>query len=50
MSILPKNIRYLRKKNEWSQDYIAEKLGYKSLLHVPNTSAYYDCSQMYHFY
>ncbi len=30
MSILPKNIRYLRKKNEWSQDYIAEKLGYKS--------------------
>lgn len=30
MSILSKNIRYLRKKNEWSQDYIAEKLGYKS--------------------
>ncbi len=30
MAILPKNIRYLRKKNEWSQDYIAEKLGYKS--------------------
>lgn len=30
MSILPKNIRYLRKKNQWSQDYIAEKLGYKS--------------------
>lgn len=30
MSILPKNIRYLRKRNEWSQDYIAEKLGYKS--------------------
>lgn len=30
MSFLPKNIRYLRKKNEWSQDYIAEKLGYKS--------------------
>lgn len=30
MSFLQKNIRYLRKKNEWSQDYIAEKLGYKS--------------------
>lgn len=30
MSTLSKNIRYLRKKNEWSQDYIAEKLGYKS--------------------
>lgn len=30
MSILPKNIRYLRKANGWSQDYIAEKLGYKS--------------------
>lgn len=30
MSVLPKNIRYLRRKNEWSQDYIAEKLGYKS--------------------
>ncbi len=30
MSILPKNIRYLRKKNEWSQEYVAEKLGYKS--------------------
>lgn len=30
MSFLPKNIRYLRKKNEWSQEYIAEKLGYKS--------------------
>lgn len=28
--ILSKNIRYLRKKNGWSQDYIAEKLGYKS--------------------
>ena len=30
MSNLPKNIRYLRKKKDWSQDYIAEKLGYKS--------------------
>ncbi len=30
MSFLQKNIRYLRKKNEWSQDYIADKLGYKS--------------------
>lgn len=30
MSILPKNIRYLRKRNEWSQEYVAEKLGYKS--------------------
>ncbi|MCM1326928.1 MAG: helix-turn-helix domain-containing protein [Bacteroidales bacterium] len=30
MAFLSKNIRYLRKKNEWSQDYIAEKLGYKS--------------------
>lgn len=30
MTILSKNIRYLRKKNEWSQDYIADKLGYKS--------------------
>ena len=30
MSTLPKNIRYLRKANGWSQDYIAEKLGYKS--------------------
>lgn len=30
MSNLPKNIRYLRKKRDWSQDYIAEKLGYKS--------------------
>ena len=30
MTILSKNIRYLRKKNEWSQDYIAAKLGYKS--------------------
>lgn len=30
MATLPKNIRYLRKKNDWSQDYIAEKLGYKS--------------------
>ncbi len=27
---LSKNIRYLRKKNNWSQDFIAEKLGYKS--------------------
>ena len=30
MSFLQKNIRYLRKKNEWSQDYIANQLGYKS--------------------
>ena len=30
MTTLSKNIRYLRKKNEWSQEYIAEKLGYKS--------------------
>lgn len=30
MTTLSKNIRYLRKKREWSQDYIAEKLGYKS--------------------
>lgn len=30
MTIISKNIRYLRLKNEWSQDYIAEKLGYKS--------------------
>lgn len=30
MSFLQKNIRYLRKKNEWSQEYIADKLGYKS--------------------
>lgn len=30
MSFLQKNIRYLRKKNEWSQDFIADKLGYKS--------------------
>lgn len=30
MATLSKNIRYLRRKNEWSQDYIAEKLGYKS--------------------
>lgn len=27
---LAKNIRYLRKKMDWSQDFIAEKLGYKS--------------------
>lgn len=27
---LAKNIRYLRKKKNWSQEYIAEKLGYKS--------------------
>ena len=27
---LAKNIRYLRKKNGWSQDFLAEKLGYKS--------------------
>ena len=30
MSILSKNIRYLRKQKDWSQDYIADKLGYKS--------------------
>ncbi len=30
MTILSKNIRYLRKKRNWSQDYIALKLGYKS--------------------
>lgn len=30
LSILSKNIRYLRKKNDWSQEYIAQKLGYKS--------------------
>lgn len=27
---LSKNIRYLRKKKDWSQDYMAEQLGYKS--------------------
>lgn len=27
---LSKNIRYLRKKKNWSQDLLAEKLGYKS--------------------
>lgn len=27
---LSKNIRYLRKKNNWSQEYLADKLGYKS--------------------
>lgn len=27
---LSKNIRYLRKRNNYSQDFIAEKLGYKS--------------------
>lgn len=27
---LAKNIRFLRKKHDWSQDYIADKLGYKS--------------------
>lgn len=27
---LARNIRYLRKKKEWSQDLLAEKLGYKS--------------------
>lgn len=27
---LAENIRYLRKKQGWSQDYLAEKLGYKS--------------------
>lgn len=30
MTTLSKNIRYLRKQREWSQDYIADKLGYKS--------------------
>lgn len=30
MTIFSRNIRYLRKQKEWSQDYIAEKLGYKS--------------------
>lgn len=30
LSILSKNIRYLRRKNDWSQEYIAQKLGYKS--------------------
>lgn len=30
MTIILKNIRYLRLKNEQSQDYIAEKPGYKS--------------------
>ena len=28
--ILAKNIRYLRKQRGFSQDYLAEKLGYKS--------------------
>lgn len=28
--ILSKNIRFLRKQHGWSQDYIAEQLGYKS--------------------
>lgn len=28
--ILSKNIRFLRKQRGWSQDYIAEQLGYKS--------------------
>ena len=27
---LSKNIRYLRRKKDWSQDFVAEKLGYKS--------------------
>lgn len=27
---LSKNIRYLRNKNNWGQDFLAEKLGYKS--------------------
>ncbi|MBR1931308.1 MAG: helix-turn-helix domain-containing protein [Lachnospiraceae bacterium] len=27
---LAKNIRYLRKLHNWSQDYVADKLGYKS--------------------
>lgn len=27
---LPKNIRYLRLKKDWSQDYLADALGYKS--------------------
>lgn len=30
MTTLSKNIRYLRKRREWSQEYIALKLGYKS--------------------
>ena len=30
MTTFSKNMRYLRKKREWSQDYVAEKLGYKS--------------------
>lgn len=30
MSFLPGNIRYLRKKRGFSQDFIAEKMGYKS--------------------
>lgn len=28
--MLGKNIRFLRRKNGWSQDYLAERLGYKS--------------------
>ena len=28
--VLPKNIRYLRKSRGWSQDHLAELLGYKS--------------------
>lgn len=28
--VLANNIRYLRKKRGWSQDYLAERLGYKS--------------------
>lgn len=28
--VLADNIRYLRKKRGWSQDYLAERLGYKS--------------------
>ena len=27
---MAKNIRFLRRKNHWSQEYIADKLGYKS--------------------
>ena len=27
---LSKNIRFLRKNREWSQDFVADKLGYKS--------------------
>lgn len=30
---LAKNIRYLRKKNNWSQEELADKLGYKCRFH-----------------